>query len=360
MIRKVLLLGDFSAVHMNLAEGLRNLGIDAVDASYGNAWRQLDSSINFERQILGLPVKISRNISPFVNFNKLINNDIVQFIHYNNFNRRFLIDRALSKIIVRLNRKAFLVSTGCDYFTRQYFGGKYDYPELCRECLKHDQRSESCQFESESNKREQSEFLESIDGVIPLTYEYAESYREAGIAKLLKTIPMPINTEKVKYSENTVGRELVFFHGLNREGFKGTELIRQALENVRRRYPNDIKVIVEGKMPLSDYLKALAKSNVVVYQAYALTYGMNAVYSMALGKVVMGGGHPKGLAEYGVANSPVIAFQPNLASLEESIEGMIERRRDIPKMSVEARNYVVNVHHYELIAKKFLQAWAQC
>lgn len=356
---KVLLLGDFSGVHKNLAEGLRNIGVDAVDASGGNAWRQLGSTIDFAKKIAVVPDIVSRNLSPLLHYQRLMNNDVVQFIHYNNFNPRFGIDKVLSAKIARSSGKAFLVSTGCDTRTRAFFKDKtaYEFPDLCKECLRSDQKATCCEFDSDRKKLDQDEFLKLVDGVIPFTYEYAESYRRAGEAKLMKTIPMPMNTDKVEYSENVVSGKIVFFHGINRIGFKGTELIKVAMENVRKRYPNDIEVIVEGKMSLSDYLKLLKRTNVVVDQAYCITYGMNAVYSMALGKVVIGGGHPQGLREYGVATSPVMPIFPHLKSIEESIERVIERRKEIPDIGFQSRKYVENVHHYELVARQFLAAW---
>lgn len=358
MALKVLLLGDFSGVHKNLAEGLRNLGVDAVDASYGNAWRQLGSTIDFEKNIAGLPNIVSRNISPFINYERLTNNDVVQFIHYTNFNPRFGINRLLSAKIARSNGKAFLVSTGCDSRTRAFFKDEYTFSDICKECLRSDQKSTSCEFDSLNAKNDEDEFLRLIDGVIPFTYEYAESYRRAGELKLMKTIPMPMNTDRVEYAENIVSGKIVFFHGLNRIGFKGTDLIRTAMENVRRRFPNDIEVVIEGKMSLTDYLKLLQRTNVVVDQTYGITYGMNAVYSMALGKVVMGGGHPPGLHEYGVATCPVIPILPNLRSIEEGIERIIERRNEIRDIGLQSRQYVERVHHYELVARQFLAAWA--
>ena len=63
MIKRVLLLGDFSGVHKNLDEGLHKIGVESIFASGGNAWRQLGATINFDKKIFGLPARISRNIS---------------------------------------------------------------------------------------------------------------------------------------------------------------------------------------------------------------------------------------------------------------------------------------------------------
>jgi glycosyltransferase involved in cell wall biosynthesis len=359
MIKSVLLLGDCSGVHKNLCEGLRNINIEAVDASYGNAWRKLGSSINFAQNILGLPAKISENISPFLNLPRLMNYDIVQFIQYNNnFNPRFGINNFLTKVLLSTNKKAFLITTGCDSYFRKYCtSGTYEFSEICSACLKYDRGSNACSLDNDLEEIELVKMLQNVKGVIPSAYEYAQSHRLAGSSKLLNTIPIPVNVDKVKYSENTIGNKLVVFHGINRIGFKGTELIRLALENVQKKFPNDIEVIIDGKMSLDDYLRILSRTNVVVDQTYGLSYGMNAVYSMALGKVVVGGGHPKGLAEYGVSSSPIIPVLPNLQSIEESVERLIECRKDIPAMGFESRKYVEEVHHYELIAKKFLATW---
>lgn len=359
MIKRVLLLNDCSGVHRDLCEGLCNIGVDAVDASGGNAWRKLGSSIDFSAKIWGLPDKISQNVSPFINLPKLMNYDVVQFIRYkSNFNPRFGIEKLLSNIILRTNSKAFLVSTACDpHIWNYYNSGEYDFPQLCKECLRLDLKLPTCVFDGKNEENELNDTLGSFKGVIPLIFEYAEAYRRAGVSNLMATIPIPVNTDKVTYADNKIRSKIVVFHGINRVGFKGTELITTALENVQKKYPNDIEVVIEGKMSLDEYLKLLTKINIVVDQPYSLTYGMNALYSMALGKVVVGGGHAAGLAEYGVSRSPIIPIFPNLKSIEESIEKLIETRNDIPGMGYESRKYVEEVHHYELIARKFLDAW---
>lgn len=364
MIKRVLLLGDFSALHRNLEEGLRKVGVDAACASYENAWRKLGSTIDFDKNILGLPTKISRNISPFVHYRKLIGNDVVQFVHYTNiFNVRYGINSFLTKKIASHNGKAFLLSTGCDPLTRRFFqSGEYEFPQLCQECLRLDRLpGHECPCDLPAQRIELSEFLKMVNGVIPSSYEYAEAHRRGGTINLMKAIPLPVNTDKVKYSENIVKKKLVVFHGINRVGFKGTELIRSALENVRRKYPNEIEIIIDGKMPLDAYVKLLERTNVVVDQIYGVSYGMNTIYSMALGKVVVGGGHPAGLAEYGLSSSPIIPVHPSIKSIEESIIKLLENRKEIPQVGYDSRMYVENTHNYELVAKKFLSAWeSQC
>jgi hypothetical protein len=359
MIKRVLLLGDFSAVHKNLDEGLRKIGVESICASSENAWRQLGATINFDKKIFGLPAKISRNLSPFVNYRKLINHDVVQFIHYtNNFNPRFGINAFLTKKIVESNEKVFLVSTGCDPFTHKFFtSGEYPFPQLCHECLRQDLHASDCPVASEKKENELYKFLEKTNGVIPLIYEFAEAHRRLGTANLMKTIPLPMNTDKIKFSENIVGSKLVVFHGINRVGFKGTDLVKTAMENVRNKYPNDIEVIIDGKMSLEKYLKLIERTNVVIDQTYAISYGMNAVYSMALGKVVIGGGHHKGLAEFGLSRSPMIPVQPQVKNIEEALVKLLERKHEIPAMGYDSRKYIEDVHHYERIAKKFLETW---
>ncbi|MDX3775805.1 hypothetical protein QE250_16965, partial [Chromatiaceae bacterium AAb-1] len=43
---KILLLGDFSALHKNLKEGLVALGHDVTIASNGDGWKKVDTDIN--------------------------------------------------------------------------------------------------------------------------------------------------------------------------------------------------------------------------------------------------------------------------------------------------------------------------
>ena len=111
---------------------------------------------------------------------------------------------------------------------------------------------------------EQQKLVKRANGIIPIMYEYAEPYRD--FENICPTIPIPINLDKIEYQENKIDSKLIVFHGLNRRGSKGTEYIEKAFEILRKKYPNDLELVIVGNMKYKDYLKFINKVNVIIDQ----------------------------------------------------------------------------------------------
>ena len=127
----------------------------------------------------------------------------------------------------------------------------------------------------------------NCDGIIPIMYEYETSY--SGHKNLFKTIPIPMNIGKIEFIENIIEDKLIIFHGLNRYGFKGTRHVEEAFKILEKKYPNKLELIIDGHMPLDKYLELMKKTNVIIDQTNSYSLGVNGIYALAMGKVVLGG-----------------------------------------------------------------------
>jgi len=197
--------------------------------------------------------------------------------------------------------------------------------------------------------------VEQSDGLIPILYEYEVSYENC--SKRLNTIPLPINTKNVEYHENIVGSKLTIFHGLSRYGFKGTRHVEDAYTDLLKKYPNDLELIIDGQMPLADYLQVLQKSNVVIDQVNTYSVAMNGLYALAMGKVVIGGAEPEGLKSIGVSHSPVINVKPSKESIVSAVEELLDKRSSIPDQGLQGRKFVEEHHCHLKIAKRYIDTW---
>ena len=230
---KILLLGEFSALHKNLKEGLVSLGHDVSIASSGDGWKQIPCDIELgssRKNILGKIEKVYKLIRVVP---KLKDYDIVQCISPVLFPRFLGINKFIFSYILRNNKKIFLVASGSTpniTAIADFCEKDFKYKELYREIKK----LYSPMWGQSSAGREYNKwFLENINGVIPIMYEYAQGFRDINYSKLCNTIPIAINTDNIQYKSNIVNKKVVFFHGLNAEGIKGTPLIREALEKRR-------------------------------------------------------------------------------------------------------------------------------
>jgi hypothetical protein len=110
-------------------------------------------------------------------------------------------------------------------------------------------------------------------------------------------------------------------------------------------------------MPLDEYLEFLKGVNVVVDQAYSVSAGVNALYNMAMGKVVLGGGDQEFLDELGVKESPLIQIKPSVEDIEFELEKIIINRNEIERVGKLSRSFVERHHNYSLVARKYLEVW---
>ena len=355
---KILLLGEFSGVHKNLKEGLQKLGYDVVVASSGDGFKQINSDIDLSVNGNILTKKIKRLKQRFDLIQMVKEYDLVQlinpFIFYsakipNKLNKLFF------KKLIENSKKIYMLAAGDDSYFWRYGRKRLNYGPF-DDFLKYDYGGKSTFYMESDRAFEINKYVaDNVNGIIPVMYEYEISYK--GHKNLLNTIPLPINIDKIKYEENIVSKKLVVFHGLNRYGFKGTRHVEEAFAILSKKYPNELELIIDGKMPLEKYLKVMQKTNIVIDQTNSYSLGMNGLYAMAMGKVVLGGAEPESLKSLGVNKSPVINIKPNAQSIVEEIEKLLNNKKDIPKIGYESRKFVEDVHGYVKVAKQYLEAW---
>lgn len=354
---KILLLGEFSALHNNLKDGLTELGHDTIIAAHCDGFKKIASDIAFDAKYPYF-VRTQEKIAPLVLLKKLCHFDIVQimnpFLFYNpsfpfNLTFKLFIDN-----IIKNNRKVFLLAAGEDAYYWKYGKNSFRYSPFA-DYLKYDLQKDHSFLESTKAFKINEYVVNRVKGIIPIMYEYEHCY--SAINKLLPTIPIPINIDKIKYSNNKPGKKLVVFHGLNRYGFKGTHYVEEAFSYLKKKYPNDLTLIIDGKMPLNKYLKVMKETNVVIDQLSSYSLGVNGIYALALGKVVLGGAEPESLRSLNITQSPVINLTPNAHSIIHAIEQLLENRKIIESISLQSRVFAEQVHSHKKIAKQYIETW---
>ena len=352
---KVLLLGEFSSLHNYLKQGLLACGdVEVTLASNGDGYKRIGGAD------MPLPEcsskSLFRRLLYYYNYLKAINKlkgfDIVQIINPSVI--PYIIGKRVVQKLKNNNSKIFLVSGGIDYaLVKAYLEGKFDYyvfdamPEVVPSYS-------TKRFIGRLRVGYENYLTATVDKVIPILYEYSIGYKTEAISSV---VPVPINVTKLEYSENIPGDKIVFFHGLNDERKKGTKYIKEALERLKRNYPEDVEVIIDGKMPFDEYVKVLSRTNIVIDQCMGYGYGINACISMAQGKVVMASARPETLQAFGVESSPIIHIKPNVDYIYEKLEHIVINRAMIPEWGRLSRKYVEDIHDMNRIADMYLNIW---
>ncbi|OEC35320.1 Glycosyltransferase involved in cell wall bisynthesis [Pseudomonas cuatrocienegasensis] len=351
---KILFLGDFSSLYQNLKEGLQELGHDPVIASYGDGWKKIPTDIYLGGGGSGWIEKIKRKTGPYVHYKKLTGFDVVQYINAFYFYHPLMPNKLLLDRLIKNNRKFYLSAAGSDAFYWRY-GPEYLAYSPLDDYLKYDLKKKSTYLSSRSSLDFNSWLVSRVDGVVPIMYDYEISYK--GVKSLKKVIPIPMNLKKIRYKENVVGNKLVVFHGLSRYGFKGTRHVEEAFSYLKHKYPNDLELIIAGGMPINQYLSLMERVNVVIDQVNSYSLGVNGIYALAMGKVVLGGAEPESLSSLNVVSSPVINLKPDSSSIIASIEYLLENRNLVSEISYSSRLFAETHHDYIKVAQKYLECW---
>lgn len=354
---KVLLLGEFSAVHKFLKEGLQELGHEATLIANGDGWKQISGA---DKQIYKNTGKSKLTklwhyvIEPYFSMLKLPEYDVLQLMNTGMFHPWFntgFVD------MLRKKAKLFsLLSAGDDYTVLEAYNKHffeyfvYDFDKSVFETY------DGLKARGKINMRSHKKIVEMASVVIPCAYEYQLAYKSVYKNKTANLIPMPINVDSINCRENSVGQKVVFFHGLNRELAKGTPFIRQALERLKEKYPNEAEIIIDGRMSFEQYLKVVEKANVIIDQCVAYGYGMTSCTSMAKGKVVMAGNHPEMQKALGI-KPPVIWIKPDVEHIYSQLEWIVENRFLIPQIGYESRKFIEEHHHYLNVAQQYVDTW---
>jgi len=358
---KILLVGEFSGVHNNLRDGLKSLGHDVMLFAGGDGFKKFPADISWDSSYSGYVGEISKVYKVIRGLQKLKEFDVVQFINPDIFMHRFGFNKYVLKQLMSNNKRSFLLVAGDHSAVWEYWKSNSDKKNIkyswIDDLIKYDLNGQSPRWLNDSYLEWESEMLHAVNGVIPIMYEYAVPYRS--FKNIRSAIPIPINVDKIIYRENKVHNKLVIFHGLNRYGVKGTRYVEQAFNILQKKYPNDLELIIRGKLPYNQYLELINKTNVVIDQTTSYSLGVNGLVSMAMGKLVLGGAEPEGKEELGYKNCPAINITPDVDSIVFAIEKLLETKEKIPEMGFQSRAFVENYHHYRKIAAAYVDVWSK-
>ena len=354
---KVLLIGEYSGFFTNLKKGLEKIGVTCVLASNQDVWKKIDGTDiqlykTTHKNLFGKIYNLF--LEPILSRKKLYGYDVVQFVNPSVYPSR--INTYMVKKIKKHSGKMFVSIAGdCLPVYESYKKGLLGY-YIYDNNIELVDKYESGSGKSRRIMKTEEECLLLSDGIIPIMYEYAVGVRE--MKQSLKTIPIPFDCSDIEYRPNKIKNgKIVIFHGLIREEAKGTKYILEALEIIKQRHPNEVEIIVDGKKPLKEYLEMLSEVNILVDQCKEHCYGMNALYAMAEGRVVLGGASENSLTELGLSECPVIHIEPNVQQIVAQLEYVISQKEHIEKLGEQSRRFVEKFHDCERVAQEYIKAW---
>jgi hypothetical protein len=342
---KILIIGDFSSAGHFLQMGFNALGVKSTHIAYQNGWRENPIEINLTSKYKGLIGKIDSYLKPF-QLSNLKGFDQVIFLDYFPFPRTFGINSIITKRIQDQNKSSVLWVMGCD--SKMYQWGSNSGSNLCKSCLKFDQKSEICSCSNDVNAEKL--FLAGISKIVPACYEYDQAHKGDKRINEMIQLPVPILPQK-KRRHNS---KIKFFHGLNRYGFKGTSIVETVFDELNTHFNDKAEFLIKGKMKFEEYNSLLLNQDVVVDQLYNKGLGINSLLTLSKGKILIAGDPKPSCDLINAPRPPMLYVDPTVNSLRESIEYALNDFSIFDSFFEEGREYIAKYHSPEVVASKFL------
>lgn len=353
---KVLLMGEFSGLNTNLKNGLLELGVDCTLASIGDGWKKIpgaDMPLYTIEDKSMIKKVYNYLVEPYINRSRFYGYDTVQMVYPVLF--KTLINKQMFDSIKANNEKLYIsIAGGCSPVYESYKDGRlgyYIYDNNPESCL----RYTSKKWKYTSILEQEKYGYKNADGLIPIMYEYAVGVRD--LPNCEKTIPIPFDASLIRYTPNKVNGKIRILHGIIREKSKGSDIIKEALDIIQKRYPDEVEIIIDGKMPLDKYLELLSSVNILVDQCKEHCYGLNALYAMAEGRIVLGGATHNSLKEYGLTSCPVFHIGPNVDQIVEQLENVISKKNQFEELGYQSRKFVESFHNHITVAQQYIDVW---
>lgn len=359
---RILLLGEYSNVHWTLAQGLKQLGHEAVVVSNGDGWKNYERDISLSRNSTSALSGISYYIKALRTISRLKSFDVVQLI-----NPVFLQLKAerimpFYKMLRHNNRAMLMGAFGMDkYWVKAGMDCKtfrYSDFNIGTDIRHSDENSIFYNDWVCGTKGKLNDLIaQDCDGIISGLYEYDASYRPYFPDKLL-FIPFPINTEKYTPRIRKVDNGVVkFFIGIqkHRNQYKGTDIMLRALQRVKADFPESCEIKIAESVPFPEYVEMMNESHVILDQLYSYTPAMNALQAMAQGLIAVSGGEPESYEILGEDElRPIVNVQPTEESVYQELVKLIKEPFMIEKLSRQSIEYIRRHHNHVRVAQRYL------
>lgn len=360
---RILLFGNPSMYHSNLAKGLRELGHEVRLISSRFGWRQFpvdDIQLERRQDINGKLALVDYLFKALPVLRKCKGYDIVEVHHPMFLDLRGTMMKSFYRYIRKHNKRFVMCSVGDDFNTLNQI--------INHDVLRYsEQKINGKVQDAEDVKSMRDLYLEGecvpyckhvakdCDAIVPVLYEYWACYNNVYPEKN-HFIPLPVVMPEECPKDFSIGEKVKFFIGLQRERMhvKGTDVMLKAVEDIARDYPELCELQVVENVPYKEYERIMNGSDIILDQLYSYTPSMNSLLAMSKGIVVVGGGEPENyeiIGEKGLR--PIINVLPTYQSVYEELKELIHHKERIPELKRQSVEYVRRHHDYRKVAKQY-------
>lgn len=353
---KILLLGDFSSVQLNLKHGLESIGHNVTLVSHGDGFKALDSDFKLYTRKKGENKYVGayKEIRDQYKISKILKGfDIVQTAAHLFFHNR--IDKFLFPKIFDQNSKTVLLNTACSVPYNAFVKTLRYSP--CASCKLYDLVGNVCVHETKQAQIDEYIRYVKYNAIVSTHFEYYNAFNQTQFKDKNHFIPVGIRTDQFLYKENRVENEKInVYYGEIRKGFKGGQFIEEALMKIESsKYSKYFNIIKTSKLSYHEYMKVIESSHVLIDQASSYSYGVNALIGLALGKVVLSGAEPEAIRLVTVSSeeNPLINVLPAADDIYNKLIWILNNKHLLPSIGIKGRLFVEKYHSIDVVARKY-------
>lgn len=361
---KILFIGDYSNLHATLAGEFRRRGHHVTVVSDGCGHMDVKSDIFLERD-RGLFNGVRYLYRLFQILPRLRGYDVVQMINPHFFSLKPGKLRYFLKELKQHNGKVFLSLAGNDglFVKRCVEGNLFRFSEFRV-------GNERTEFACRNGAHERGymtgmvqtytdDFYNQIDGGMAVLPEYYMAARDVLGDRLCFT-NLPIDLDELRVSEMPSGDKVRILVGMRSLSVlsKGTARLLELAQRVEKRLPERVEVVNVRDLPWSEYKEVLRGCHINLDQLYSYSPAMNALSSMALGRVAGSGAEPEYYDMIGEKElRPVLRVSPLVDDLEEQLCALAIDCDRLNEMGHQSRRLVEKHNSVALVADRYMAHW---
>jgi hypothetical protein len=377
----ILLVGEYSSVHTELAIALKQKGHIVFTVSDGDGYKGfpvdlkcLHKQLTINKFVVFLNIISTylgiNGISTFISFwlknrNKFQNFDVVQLINpiaLSGFGS--IVNLFFIWYLKNHNKNIFLCAVGDDYYWVKYnLINNTKYTGLKGNLFYRITNSYSSKYVYGLLYKKLNVYaLKVSKNVIPAAYDYKIVYEFTN--KKSPLTPFPINITKIRssFTDYENNSKIVLFNGWQKgkERRKGNDVFHEVARLLVNDYPNIFEYLIVQNKTYDEYVRLINAADVFFDQCYSYDKGVNALMGMALGKIVLSGFEKKSLESYPYYDETKEIGINAIASVDylyDQILDLSRNRRRMTEISKNAIEFIEKNHSSEKVANMYLKIW---